>query len=46
LKEMARLDSVAEKSFTGMDTRPKETVRVAIERAAMRASASSEGRGL
>src|SRR6185503_7405786 len=35
LKEIARLASVAEKSLTGMETSPKETVRDAIERAAM-----------
>src|SRR5882672_249991 len=35
LNEMARLASVAEKSFTGMDTNPKDTVNDAIERAAI-----------
>src|SRR2546423_1637248 len=35
LNEMARLASVAEKSLTGMDTRPKDTVNEAIDRAAM-----------
>src|SRR2546423_205289 len=35
LNEMARLASVAEKSFTGIETIPKETVSVAIDRAAM-----------
>src|SRR5712691_11130053 len=38
LNEMARLASVAEKSFTGIETSPNETVREAIERAAMPAS--------
>src|SRR6267142_6919268 len=38
LNEMARLASVAEKSFTGIDTIPNETVSVAIDRAAMLAS--------
>src|SRR6267154_1894382 len=38
LNEMARLASVAEKSFTGIDTIPNETVSVAIDRAAMPAS--------
>jgi hypothetical protein len=33
---MARLASVAEKSFTGMETMPKEMVSDAIDRAAMR----------
>ncbi len=32
---MARLASVAEKSFTGMDTSPNETVNDAIDRAAI-----------
>src|SRR5438046_7106909 len=32
---MARLASVAEKSFTGIETIPNETVSVAIDRAAM-----------
>src|SRR5258706_9702962 len=35
LKEMALLASVAEKSFTGMETSPKEIVNDAMERAAM-----------
>src|SRR5689334_9828071 len=35
LNEMARLASVAEKSFTGMETSPKETVNDAMERAAI-----------
>src|SRR5882672_6384746 len=35
LNEMARLASVAEKSFTGMDTSPNDTVNDAIDRAAM-----------
>jgi hypothetical protein len=35
LNEMARLASVAEKSFTGIETIPNETVSVAIDRAAM-----------
>src|SRR4029077_11801303 len=35
LKEIARLASVAEKSFTGMDTSPNETVNDAIDRAAI-----------
>src|SRR5688572_13760262 len=35
LKEMALDDSVAEKSFTGIETNPKETVSEAMERAAM-----------
>src|SRR5437879_10949659 len=35
LKEIARLASVAEKSFTGIDTSPNETVNDAIDRAAM-----------
>src|SRR6267154_193120 len=38
LNEMARLASVAEKSFTGIETIPNETVSVAIDRAAMPAS--------
>jgi hypothetical protein len=38
LKEIARLASVAENSFTGMDTSPKEIVSDAIDRAAMSAS--------
>src|SRR5256885_4513387 len=38
LNEMARLASVAEKSFTGIETIPNETVSVAIDRAAMLAS--------
>src|SRR5467141_4219632 len=38
LNEMARLGSVAEKSFTGIETIPNETVSVAIDRAAMPAS--------
>src|SRR6266852_5147015 len=38
LNEMARLASVAEKSFTGIETLPNETVSVAIDRAAMPAS--------
>jgi hypothetical protein len=32
---MARLASVAEKSFTGMETNPNETVSDAIDRAAI-----------
>src|SRR5687768_3732493 len=35
LKEIARLASVAEKSFTGMDTIPKDRVNDAIDLAAM-----------
>src|SRR5258708_24317949 len=35
LNEMARLASVAEKSLTGMDTSPNDTVNVAIDRAAI-----------
>src|SRR5438477_1370723 len=35
LKEMARLASVAEKSLTGMETSPNETVNDAIDRAAI-----------
>src|SRR5438477_10489570 len=35
LNEIARLASVAEKSLTGMDTSPKDTVNEAIDRAAM-----------
>src|SRR5687768_10921930 len=35
LKEMARLASVAEKSLTGMETSPKDTVNEAIDRAAI-----------
>src|SRR5688572_17331578 len=35
LKEIARLASVAENSFTGMDTSPKDRVNEAIDRAAM-----------
>src|SRR6185369_9952511 len=35
LKEMALVDSVAEWSFTGIETSPKDTVSVAIERDAM-----------
>src|SRR2546423_9729594 len=35
LKEMARLASVAEKSLTGMDTSPNDTVKDAIDRAAI-----------
>ncbi len=38
LKEIALLDSVAEKSLTGMETSPNETVSDAMERAAMRSS--------
>jgi hypothetical protein len=38
LKEMDFEASVAEKSFTGIDTSPNETVSEAMERAAMRAS--------
>src|SRR5258707_12076707 len=38
LNEMARLASVAEKRFTGIETLPNETVSVAIHRAAMPAS--------
>src|SRR3979411_1777742 len=37
LNEMARLASGAEKSFTGIETIPNETVRVAIDRGAMSA---------
>jgi hypothetical protein len=32
---MARLASVAEKSFTGMETSPNDTVNDAIDRAAI-----------
>src|ERR1044071_539420 len=39
LNEIARLASVAEKSFTGIETIPNETVSVAIDRAGMLASA-------
>src|SRR2546428_13945676 len=35
LNEMARLASVAEKSLTGMDTSPNDTVNEAIDRAAI-----------
>src|SRR5262249_54855176 len=35
LNEIAWLDSVAEKSFTGIETSPNETVRVAMDRGAM-----------
>src|SRR6266849_4631692 len=35
LNEIARLASVAEKSFTGIDTSPNETVNDAIDRAAI-----------
>jgi hypothetical protein len=35
LNEIARLASVAEKSFTGIDTSPNEIVNDAIDRAAM-----------
>src|SRR2546430_13268409 len=35
LNEMARLASVAEKSLTGMDTSPNDTVNDAIDRAAI-----------
>src|SRR5690349_19715386 len=35
LNEMARLASVAEKSFTGMETSPNETVNDAMDRAAI-----------
>src|SRR3954471_7037879 len=35
LNEIARLASVAEKSLTGMETNPNETVNDAIERAAI-----------
>src|SRR3982751_5113522 len=35
LNEMARLASVAEKSLTGMETSPNETVNDAIDRAAI-----------
>src|SRR5215831_785434 len=38
LNEIALLDSVAEKSLTGIETSPKETVSDAMERAAMRSS--------
>src|SRR6267378_1454264 len=38
LNEIARLASVAEKSFTGIETIPNETVSVAIDRAAIPAS--------
>src|SRR6266581_8571884 len=38
LNEIARLASVAEKSFTGIETIPNETVSVAIDRADMPAS--------
>src|SRR5688572_32422901 len=41
LKEMARLASVAEKSFTGIDTSPNETVSDAIDLAAMASSPGS-----
>src|SRR5215510_12940673 len=40
LKEMALDASVAEKSFTGMDTRPNEMVNEAMDRAAMLPPAS------
>src|ERR1051326_8260057 len=45
LNEMARLASVAEKSLTGMETSPNDTVNDAIERAAMRLDSLLEGRG-
>jgi hypothetical protein len=35
LKEMARVDSVAENNFTGIATSPKETVNDPIDRAAI-----------
>src|SRR6185295_4351586 len=35
LKEIALLASVAEKSFTGIDTSPNEIVKLAIDRAAI-----------
>ena len=35
LKEIARSDSVAEYSLTGIDTSPNEMVNEAIDRAAM-----------
>src|SRR5919197_3084427 len=41
LKEIARLASVAVKSFTGIDTSPKDTVKDAIDRAATRTSLPS-----
>src|ERR1700752_188708 len=41
LKEIARLASEAEKSFTGIETSPNETVSEAIDRAAMVRSQSS-----
>src|SRR5882762_3932595 len=43
LNEMPAEDWVAEKSFTGTETRPKVTVREAIERAAMVNSLSTLG---
>src|SRR5688572_27947564 len=41
LKEIARLASVAEYSFTGIDTSPNETVSDAIDLAAMASSPGS-----
>jgi hypothetical protein len=35
LKEIVLLASVAENSFTGIDTSPNETVKLAIDRAAI-----------
>ena len=43
LNEIARLASVAEKSLTGMETNPNETVNDAMDRAAMFASARGPG---
>src|SRR5438552_8810600 len=45
LKEIARLASVAEKSFTGIDTSPNETVNDAIDRAAMLGILSRQPQG-
>ncbi len=43
LKEICRLASVAEYSFTGMATSPKDTVSDAMERAAMTISVQRIG---
>jgi hypothetical protein len=43
LNEICRLASVAEYSFTGMETRPNETVSEAIDRAAMIFSLTYQG---
>src|SRR5262245_7385590 len=46
LKEIAWLASVAEKSFTGIETSPKETVSDAIARGAMRSLRFPSGRAV